>query len=597
MTVYLNGGSLYTGVEFETGTDLLNLLLTNLGLEGWDVVTNDIASNDLLVMRGVTENGHNCYIRFSFSGNQFEIRGDLTGDGSTVSDPLALEFDVQPGNVNRAWLTYESDSAGLIIKGNRLYKGAMSWGFYDRVDETRGFDWHIGLSDNNLNNGIVARHPGDNAPFVRIGSRYDSSDQFSSINLNGPLQGIVDYLAVENPFISFFNTNVRNAGYSAQRGSVNKSDDLPILTKRFYLPGRSSITDYASNNGLPPVLGGFQGFVKHFTNGFGSSVGGRKEESTDGALWLSSGDSSRGWQALQVDQFLPEASTQPLTAFRNNISFLVNDNFRAEASAALQAVGWTPISETSTRSLFSCTHSDGITKFFLRIEADATTGQIKLQGSIDETESRLSSAYFLPYTEGSSNLSFETINSDSGVICVRNASDLVFQGVWFGFFKSPLARYGIGYTTGNISESETYDTRLARWRKLSEAFTFSYSQVSSFPTNGLDRLTVSATPVRYYDYEGTPTNSAIFAYKGQINPIRNKAELSFYGAVEGDVSTLNYGLVAEGENVAPRVEYLGTIQNLVTGMASVKGGDVVTSDSGIQYMSTSDLGQGMRISQ
>ena len=596
MVTYLNNGSPhYEGISFTDKTELLNILLTNLPTEGWEIILDDIAGSDLLVVKGTSVNSHPCFIRFSVTGNTLEIRGDLTGDNILVSPPLGIDFE--DGEDNQFWLTFDADSGALAIKNSRLYVGGMTFGFYDRINTNDQNAWHIGKLNNRLLDAYVARSAFDNLEWVQIGSRFLDADQFGNTNFNGPIQGLIDLVAVKVPFVDFFNTNVRNAGYSGFRGALDLGTGKPVVSGRFYIEGRLAAGDYVADteNSLPPGLY-FRGFVKHVINGFGGSVMGRRETDSLGRVWLSSGPDDLGWQGLQID-LVASTFTELPAVIRSGIVFVEGDNYRTELSNVITGSGWTKISETNTRSLFEATHTDGSSKFYLISRINDDGNQIILRGSFDVEETVLSPELVIPFTPNTSNIIYEAFNSQSGAMCIRDGSTQDFIGVWFGFFKHPIARMGIGFTTNDLFMSYVYDPILQRWRSLNEGFVYDYANFSSFPTIGFDRLTVSEHPARFFDNQQNDQNSARFAYNGRINAYTNNAQLSFFSVFEGYSSLLSYGLLPSGENVGVPFNYLGEIEFLATGLASLTQGTVVTSDTGIQYLSTGDKQwQGMRIS-
>lgn len=198
----------------------------------------------------------------------------------------------------------------------------------------------------------------------------------------------------------------------------------------------------------------------------------------------------------------------------------------------------------------------------------------------------------LPYTELATNQLWLTANGEAIALTVKNGGDNVYQGIWAGHLKES-DNQGLGYIRDDLSS--TYILKNNAWRVLSNDFTYTFNNFGSFPTTTSDRLTVAATPVRYYDFEDN-RNSAYKAYEGALNGATNEPLLDFYSLIAGKSSAIAYGL-SDGEGNAPELDYLGVVQFLCVGMASLNGGEIVTLPSGAEYMSCGGKRwQGMRIS-
>ena len=210
-------------------------------------------------------------------------------DDLYLSSPLELEFT--PEEPNKLWLTADSDSGAICIRNKLLYSGAITFGFLERFDETDADAWAIAYLNNRLNHARIARSKHDGTIWKQIGSDFASADNFTSATNNGGYQGIIDFVTVANPYISFFNTNLRNAGYSAHFGQVAQTN-RPIITRRFYLEGRASIDNYEVTGDNPAKLYN-RGFVKHVANGFGKVPQGKVEQDENGNRYLSVGGD--GW--------------------------------------------------------------------------------------------------------------------------------------------------------------------------------------------------------------------------------------------------------------------------------------------------------------
>ena len=287
MANYYNSGSpLYDGIKFNNAIALLNIIKDSLETSSWKTITNDIDILQTLVIEGSTANGHLCTIKFRVdinSPNYLVIQGIIE---EIESPPVTLEFT--PDQPNKLWLTAESDSGCLCIRNKYLYSGAIAFGFLERWDETDADAWMVSKLNNRLNDAYVAKSKHDEVTWKQIGSDFFQSDNFLSPELTGAYQGIFDLVAIAHPYVSFTNTNLRNAGYSAQLGATGN----PIISRRFYLEGRGAIDNY------PGELYN-RGFVKHVVNGFGKVPQGKIDQDTEGNIYLSVGGD--GWQGMIIN--------------------------------------------------------------------------------------------------------------------------------------------------------------------------------------------------------------------------------------------------------------------------------------------------------
>ena len=587
---YLNSGApLFDGILFNNGEQLLIIVKDSLTQENWVVLTDDIGNSQTLLLQGTTSNDHNCFLKFSINGNTLRIQGDLQGDNTSLSSALELEFT--PEEPNKIWLTCDRDSGAICIRSKLLYSGAIAFGFLERFDDSDSDAWMISKLNNRLLDAYVAKSKHDGTIWKQIGADFAEADNFVSTNLNGAYQGIFDFVTVPNPYISFLNTNLRNAGYSAHLGQIDGATEKPIITRRFYLEGRGAIDNY------PGQLYN-RGFVKHVNNGFGKIPQGKIVEDTDGSRYLSTGPD--GWQGLNISNSYSVASNTP-TIFRKGINFSLGINGLAEIRNTLINLDWTIVTEDSTKVLVKS--SNGC---YLKMESTNNL-TISFQGDLAGDETKLSPALTLPYQEEGLNKIWITANSEALAVTIKNAADSSYQGLWFGFLKDS-ERWGLGYIKDDLGS--TYILKNNVWQILSASFSNgaighgeatspslapnSSDSFSSFPTTTSDRLTVAATPIRYYDYEDD-RNSAYQAYKGGVNGATGKAQLDFYALIEGKSSSIAYG-ISDGENNAPLISYLGALQFCCVGMASLSPGAIVTLPSGAQYISCGGEGwQGMRI--
>ncbi len=595
MINYYNTGSpLYDGIPFTTYTELLTLIKVSLESSTWQTIIDDIAINKTLVMQGKTTNDHICTIKFfvdSNSSNYFVIQGIL----DDINSP-ALDLEFTPNEPNKLWLTADQDSGVICIRNKLLYSGAITFGFLERFDETDADAWAIAYLNNRLNHAYVARAKHDGVIWKKIGSDFAEADNFTSATNNGGYQGIIDFIAIPNPYISFFNTNLRNAGYSAHFGQV-ATTDRPIITRRFYLEGRGDVDNYESLGDNPAKLYN-RGFVKHVANGFGKIPQGKIEQDENGNRYLSVGGD--GWQGMKLNQSQITNNELP-TIFRSEagIVFSLADNLNSEIKTTLLNAQWEIIAENATRLLFKGKHALSENCCYLRMELNSN--QVIIGGDAVGDESNLSPTLSLSFTESVLNRLWISANQQAIALCIKDAGDNSYKGIWFGFLRGSNSRWGFGYIKSDINSN--YLLTENAWRVQSISFTPNFDSFSSFPSATFDRLTTAATPLQYYD-RSDPKNSAYKAYNGQINGATNQPQLDFYGIVEGNKSATSeavafgtaYGL-SEGEGNAPKLNYLGTVYFAATGLASVGAGEIVTTTTGAKYMSVGGNGwQGMRIS-
>ncbi len=566
MSDYYNSGfPLYDGIKFNNAIELLTIIRDSLEASGWNTIADNIATTQTLLTQGITDNGHLCDIKFvvdSNSANYLGIKGVLEG---IESSPLTLEFT--PDEVNKLWLTADRDSGCLCIRNQYLYSGAINFGFLERWDTEDEFAWMVAKLNNKLNDAYVAKSKHDGVIWKQVGSDYNQADNSLSPDNNGAYQGIFDLVAIAHPYISFTNTNLRNAGYSAQLGATGK----PIITRRFYLEGRGSINNY------PGELYN-RGFVKHVANGFGSIPQGKIEQDNLGVEILSTGGD--GWQGLVLSEAQNSIQPEPETIFRKGINFTLGLGAIAEIRNVLLNLGWESILESETeltiKSVKGC-----CVNFVLD---DLVLVHIEVGANSSPTLS-------LPYTELTTNQIWLTANEEAIALTIKNGGDNSYQGIWAGNLQDS-DNQGLGYIRDDLSTTYIYKNNV--WRVLGSNYTYTFDNFGSFPTTTSDRLTVAATPIRYYDFE-SDQNSAYKAYEGSLNGATNDPLLDFYCLIAGKSSAIAYGL-SDGEGNSPELDYLGVVQFLCVGMASLNGGEVITLPSGVQYLSSGGKQwQGMRI--
>ena len=275
------------------------------------------------------------------------------------------------------------------------------------------------------------------------------------------------------------------------------------------------------------------------------------------------------------------------TIFRKAINFSLGINAIAEIRNTLLNLDWVIQEETDTEILVKSQKG-----CYLSIQVDFSTSYVVIKGDVAGDKAKLSSALTLSYTEESLNQLWLTANKEAIALTIKEGANNSYQGLWAGHLKDS-DRWGLGYIKDDLNS--IYLLKNDGWRILSSSFTYSFDSFSSFPTTTSDRLTVAATPVRYYDFEDN-RNSAYKAYEGSVNGATNKPLLDFYALIEGKNSAIAYG-TSDGEGNAPTLNYLGVVQFICTGMASLNAGAIVTLPSNAEYMSCGGKSwQGMRIS-
>ena len=281
------------------------------------------------------------------------------------------------------------------------------------------------------------------------------------------------------------------------------------------------------------------------------------------------------------------------TIFRKGINFTLGLGAIAEIRNVLINLGWEIISESGTELTIKSS-KDCYVSFF----RDDTHLLVRSAASVG-TEIDLSPALSLPYTELAINQIWLTANQEAIALTIKNGGDNSYQGIWVGHLKDS-DNQGLGYIRDDLTTTYIYKNDV--WRVLGSNYTYTFDNFGSFPTTTSDRLTVAATPIRYYDFE-SDQNSAYKAYEGSLNGATNDPLLDFYCLIAGKSSAIAYGL-SDGEGNSPELDYLGVVQFLCTGMASLGGGAIVSTTtaglvslpSGAEYMSCGgSRWQGMRI--
>lgn len=309
-THYLNGGSPdYTGFEFNSEIALLTAIKTNLESAGWTTALDDISGNQSLKMQG-TDNGDNCWVLFETNNDPSEtfgkiltIKGDLLGDGATLSPGISLQFIDTASNL--LWLTADAGSGCLAV---RSYTGAITsahYGFLDRPDPALDpTAWMVGHLFYKQDTAYFADL------FGYLGNSWKSPYSLAN-NADQPMftAGTFDRYTVASsqPSGGGNSWNLaqgHNPAYSAFNGQVNGIDDKPILGDFYYIQGQNGSSPYDdgndgynSNFNTPPKLY-FRGSVKFAVIGLASISGGVHVTLANSQRYISGG--GRGWQGFRI---------------------------------------------------------------------------------------------------------------------------------------------------------------------------------------------------------------------------------------------------------------------------------------------------------
>lgn len=318
--IFRNGGSNYVGETFDTETVLLQNLRDWLQLAGWTIRDDFINESKLLVMQGnAIDNNDTCFIEFRsvneegvLNGKILQIKGDIDGSGSILSDPINFKFINNSTNI--IYLTADDDSLALFIESNDGSFNNGHFGFLDRLDPNSDtFGWMVGRIDWRVNNSFWAKSYHNGTDWRKVGDDYWYSDTITSYagRATTPYQGLIDRYTTHFKFIydnyrnwdddrSFHNSDNKNIGYYFYNGALNPVNNLPVIGEMFYLEGLGSQSNYGSNaqgDYLPPQLY-YRGTVKHCVIGLASTVVKTQVIDKEGNRYLSVG--GKGYQGMRI---------------------------------------------------------------------------------------------------------------------------------------------------------------------------------------------------------------------------------------------------------------------------------------------------------
>ena len=302
------------GLSFTSGASLLTIIQTQLTSAGW-VLTSSAANT--ITMRGQTTNGHQCWVRFSISGSQLIIRGDLTGAGTTLSPDSILFVNFDAGQDNRIFITADDDSAAISVIPFSQPADGFHIGFLDRRSTADQFAWMVGrildavdssganhltsANSNGYANAYVARETHtDSVNWRLLGSVFDQlANAGFTPNAAQPLT-TTDVVTQVLSFSSYTTASASALSYYRFFGGVERDSNVPIIAPYYYLEGYGASTQYGSTtNGLRNANNlYFRGFVKHSVTGMASFAKGVQWNSDTNRVYMSVGD--RGWQGMRV---------------------------------------------------------------------------------------------------------------------------------------------------------------------------------------------------------------------------------------------------------------------------------------------------------
>jgi len=589
LSYFYNGGdNLLSGIEFTNGEELLIKFSQSLALANWEILIDEIIASGSVLLKG-TDNAHDCYILASYNSNYFYLQGDLDGTLLNLSPTLELEFNIAAPN--HFWLACNQGAGAIAIKRKHNYSGGVSFGFLERFDKSDPFAWMMAKINNKLTDAYVAKAKHNDTIWHCLGDWFANADNIISSEQNGAYQGILDLQTVTHPYLSYVNTNLRNAGYRAELGQLS-TEDLLIFSKRFYLEGRGAEDNYLTEDETPPQLYN-RGFVQFVRNGAGKVAGGRKELDEQGNIWLSTGDNINGWQAIQISLGINTQASLP-TIFRpqEGIAFLNQTNLLDEVRNTLENAGWTTVRANTSRLMLRAQYSNSSIYCFFRIEVK-NNNEIHLQANSSIEESNLSPPIIFTFTEESLNRVWISANKQTFAIALLDGQSNAQGGAWMGFFKDLEGYWGIGKISSDARES--YQLKNNVWQSLGAPYTYVYNDFGSFPITTHDFLTTAGLPILNFE-NPDPRNSGYFAYKGQINGATDSPRLNYFGFLIGLNSALSYGLSNQGNGNAPKFPRFALVEFVATGAASLPAGQIINQDTAT-YRSVGETGyQAMRIS-
>lgn len=539
-----------SGDPFSNGVELLTILRDRLLVFEWQITEDSIDLGGGITALGATDNNHFCWIKIEIidlvGKKHLSLQGDLDGTGD-LSPRLLLLFD--EGKINKVWIVGDRDSGGIAIKNYFTYSGAIAYGFLERFNPEDPFAWMVSYANNKLGDAYVAKsHLG--TQWHKIADSYYNADVLAATSSNGSHQGIWD-LTTAIPWGSFTTLSIINAGYYAQGGSPNGTNNLSCITRRWYVEGDEQPEQYSGADSFK-----CRGFVKHFYNGFGSDYGGAIWSDGSNNVYLVVGSS--GWQGMRLSVSQPPSLAVDLP--------IVNDEYDLSRFPAaiidrilnvLSALGWQKIQNTiadsGDRSLILQGQYFDLKEYcYLNLKWYSDTSTIELRGEVREKPGIV--------TATSAPLTFSNItrlrikaNAQAGVVFLNDTE------IYFGFYggridKTDKYAWGIGIVGSDLNKQFVARSYYSKryWQAIGSGFEQSTQKRSSYPVNGFgDRLSVPLIPFDYFGNED-PRNSAQ-AFQGSGKP-------DFFAVIEGRGNKLDYGALTFGEQKPKPLYYRGYVQ-------------------------------------
>lgn len=299
---FINGSAPeYRGEIFQTSGELLDNLETHLTTAGW-VSLQKVPATSLLV-KGISDNAHECFVQFVvkdntslINGKYLVCRGWLAADLLQGSPDDYHRFTYQENNFNRMWLTADEDSGCLCIYGTNSSCAGLHFGFVDRVDPTDEWAWMIGwIHSIGIWYAYVARAKHNNVVWRNLKDvfHYTNSENITDYRSVVPAT-TYDALCRGEGYDHWGNSNAVNAFYGAYDGKRNYNGQ-PLIDRYGYLEGRASTSDYGT---LQTSLY-FRGFVKNAYCGVTQErATAIFEDPLTGHVIMSTGDNR--WQGMRI---------------------------------------------------------------------------------------------------------------------------------------------------------------------------------------------------------------------------------------------------------------------------------------------------------
>lgn len=346
--IYIYGSSpTFAGFTFSTASQLLNKIAGELVNAGWTITNDSITASNFFIARGVTTNGHNCWIKFTtstVSGTQqrLTIRGDLDGANTTLMTDGVVYLDFDSSLTNFLYLPADQDSGAICILSGDAAVPVRSahFGFLDRVDTSNQWAIMVGhLISWNTGTHFIAKSSHAAVNWQRFSADRENGALLTDANSSSALQihleeGQQDIachaLTLQNTSRQLNSISNVNWGYFSTAGQVNGSTNKPLLSPYYLREGRNGTTNYGSSGGggtkagfnLAPKLY-FPGVVKHCWRGAASLLEGEQILPPEEITLTSSGTSPLSLGRTEVISVNSVKSAGGVT-YTEGVDFTVN---------------------------------------------------------------------------------------------------------------------------------------------------------------------------------------------------------------------------------------------------------------------------------